>query len=403
MTDLLIRVNISREMSWLEDSYLKNYNVVVSSHIVEHLTKRVTSMLAKLQKPYIIDPYTYIFDCPINYSISERLFGKLLGIYGLDGMIKDPNNFQLSPEILVDNNSQPTNNLLELVENVINYQRTKIQDTYEEICEFEEFDNNTTILDLKPHWLIPPYFYLDAERNWLNVNIESIKSAIAIKNTSEKIFAVIMIDQEMLPYDEIDEIISIYNIDGVDGYLIWCVDFDERIAKKTDLDFFQRFIVKLAKNNKPIYNMYGGLFSLLLKNKGMSGATHSIGYGEHRNPFSQGGGMLVRFYQIQLHSFIPLQRKAEIEGALELDLCKCRYCTILNNNLANVNKLELAGKHFILNRTNEIGDIDSIGIEAFVNNLIEIERTVSQKDSTKVYANYYQRFLLWRNIILNQD
>ncbi len=44
MTELMIRVNISREMAWLETSDLQNYDLIVSSHILEGMTKRITSM-----------------------------------------------------------------------------------------------------------------------------------------------------------------------------------------------------------------------------------------------------------------------------------------------------------------------------------------------------------------------
>lgn len=95
----------------------------------------------------------------------------------------------------------------------------------------------------------------------------------------------------MLPYEkDIDEIVTEYNIDGVDGYMIWCARMDENSAKQRKLLHFQKFIERLADNKKPIHNMYGGLFSLLLEDKGLIGTTHSICYGEYKSPFSTGGG-----------------------------------------------------------------------------------------------------------------
>ncbi len=61
----MIRVNISREMAWLENSDLKNCDVIVSSHIIEGITKRITSMLVKLKRPYVIDPHTYVFGADV--------------------------------------------------------------------------------------------------------------------------------------------------------------------------------------------------------------------------------------------------------------------------------------------------------------------------------------------------
>lgn len=404
----MIRVNISREMAWLEDSDVENYDIIVSGNIVETLTKRTTSMFAKLKRPYVIDPHTYVFGADVKHIVEKRWFGKLLGIYGLDGMIEDPNNFELFTNLFVDENTHPTNNLKELVENVINYQRTRIQEIYDEINEFEEFDEeeneSTSTLDLKPKWVIPPYFFINANRrNWIPVNVNSAKLAAENKNPNEKIFVVIMIDKEMLSHEkDIDEIVSEYGINGVDGYMIWCADMDENSAKLRDLSYFQKFIEKLAEHKKPIYNMYGGLFSLLLEDKGMAGTSHSICYGEHKTPFSAGGGgSIVRFYQMYLHSKIPFTRMDEIENALELKRCTCQYCDILRDENNSGKELELTGKHFLLNRIKEVEEINSDGAIQFLKKLMTANENASQKDQTKAYLNLYERFSLWNNTLNN--
>lgn len=395
-------------MEWLENIDLENYDVVVPSHILEGLTKRVTSMLTKLKRPYIIDPHTYVFGGDVESIRERRWFKKLLGIYGLDGMIEDPNNFELFPNLLVDENMQSTNNLKELVENVTNYQRTKIQDTYEEINEFEEFNkedtNNTT--NFKPKWIIPPYFFISEDRkNWLPVNINSIKLAVENKNIDEKIFAVIMIDKETLPYEEdIDKIVAEYDIDGVDGYMVWCTNMNENSPKHKELEDFQKFIEKLAVHKKPIHNMYGGLFSSLLKDNGMTGISHSICYGEYKNPFlTGGGGTIIRFYQPHLHSKISFTRREEIEEALKLEKCDCEYCDGLNENSTKGEKLEMTGKHFLLKRINEIDEINNNGTEIFLKKLMATYENSKEKDKTRAYVNLYERFSFWNKVINKLD
>jgi len=342
----MIRINISREMAWLENSNLKKYDIVVSSHILEGLKKRITNMLMKLKKPYIIDPYTYIFGADIGDIREKRWFSKLIENYGLD-LIIDPDTLNLSPDLLIDRNNQPTDNLKELVEptdnlkelveNVVAYQRTKIQEIYDEILEFEEFETEKTeTFVLKPKWIIPPYFFLEAgAEDWLTVNIHSIRLAIENRDNNEKIFAVIMVDREMLSFEEdIDEIIEKYKILGVDGYMIWPAYMDENSARRGELQRFQSFVSKLSNHKKPIYNMYGGLFSFLLKEKGMTGSSHSICYGEHKDPFTTGGmAATIRFYQIFLHSKVPFARIDEIESALELEKCDCEYCGMIHLGL----------------------------------------------------------------------
>lgn len=408
LTELMIRVNISREMAWLEASNLKNCDIVVPSHILEGMTKRITSMLAKLKRPYIIDPHTYVFGADVEHIDGKRWFGKLVAGYGLDVIINDPDNFKLLPNLLVDNNTQPTDNLRELVENVTNYQRTKIQETYDEINEFEEFDEEESdeTPSFKPKWIIPPYFFISAGRkDWLPVNINSIRLAVENKNPNEKIFAVIMIDKEMLPYEkDIDEIVTEYDIDGVDGYMIWCAHMDENSAKQRELSYFQKFIEQLADHKKPIHNMYGGLFSLLLKDKGMIGTSHSICYGEYKSPFATGGGnSTTRFYQPHLYSKVPFTRMVEIESALELEKCNCEYCITLRNKNTKGRELELTGKHFILNRIRELEEINSDGTATFLKKLVNVHKDADQKDQTGAYINLYERLSLWNKTINKLD
>ena len=401
MTELMIRVNLSREMTWLEDSNLQKWDVLISSHILESFQKRITSMIVKLNRPYVIDPRTYVFGNDVSDIREKRWFVKLLGHYGLDTMVDDPNIFKLSSSTFIDD-GQPTNNLKELVNNVMNYQRTKIQDTYDEINEFEEFDNEHKIQDFKPKWIIPPYFFMDVSRkDWRIVNTQSIKLAVENKNPNEKIFAVIMIDKEMLPYnDDIEKILSDYDIKGIDGYMIWCAALNENAAKKSELEYFQHFIKKLSEYEKPIHSMYGGLFSSLLGNIGMTGISHSICYGEYKDPFPVGsGGMITRFYQPNLYSKVPLARMEEIESALKLEKCYCEYCNILRDKSIESSKVELTGKHFLLTRIKELEEINSKGTSKFLAKLMAANKNAAQHDVTRAYVNNYDRFSVWDEAI----
>lgn len=143
-----------------------------------------------------------------------------------------------------------------------------------------------------------------------------------------------------------------YDIGELDGYMLWPVYLDENSAAKPDLDGFLKFVRNLSGYGKPVYGMYGGLFSFMMLNHGMPGASHSICYGEHRIPFT-GQGMMstVRFYQPDLHSKIPLSRKEEVEKALSLRSCDCVHCARLGGA---ENDMALAGKHFLKIRESEV-------------------------------------------------
>lgn len=146
--------------------------------------------------------------------------------------------------------------------------------------------------------------------------------------------------------------------------------------------------------------MYGGLFSFLLKEKGMTGSSHSICYGEHKNPFTTGGmAATIRFYQVSLHAKVPFARIVEIESALELGKCDCEYCGMIHDTDNKSEQMELAGKHFLLNRIKELEEIDSNGTMEFLAKLTHAAEHANQNDKTGAYSSLYDRFTTWGKII----
>lgn len=402
LSELIIRVNISREMGWLEDIEVKDYSIVISSHILEGLKKRFTSMLLKTKLPYIIDPYTYIFTSDLQEVKDKRWYPNLVALYGLD-LIMDPDAGALSSDLLIDRNNQPTENLNELVENVINYQRTRIQDVYDEIFEFEEFEGKQdSISTISPKCIIPPYFFLGAGSvDWLTVNIRCIQYALQNRQENEKIFAVIMLDKDLLSFkDDVKQIIQEYSLAGIDGYFVWPAYFDENSPKRTEIRLFSEFIDELSKFQKPIYNMYGGLFSLLLHDRGITGISHAICYGEHKAPFASSGmAATIRYYEPSIHSKIPFGRMDEIQDALKLEKCNCKYCSEIYNTNDKGKQLELSGKHFIFKRIQELNNLRNNGASAFLAEIIQDAKRAEENDQVGAYSNFYEKFAIWKEAL----
>ena len=59
MTELAIRVNMPREMGWLE-RFGWDGTVILPAHVLEGVKKRAASMVKRLGCPYVIDPHTYV-------------------------------------------------------------------------------------------------------------------------------------------------------------------------------------------------------------------------------------------------------------------------------------------------------------------------------------------------------
>lgn len=60
MPDLAVRVNMAREMQWLEE-FGWGGRVIVYAHVLEGLKKRAAHMVGRLGCTYVIDPYTHVF------------------------------------------------------------------------------------------------------------------------------------------------------------------------------------------------------------------------------------------------------------------------------------------------------------------------------------------------------
>lgn len=61
MPDLTIRVNMAREIQWLEE-FGWGGRVIVSAHVLEGLKKRAAHMVGRLGCPYVIDRFCSKFD-----------------------------------------------------------------------------------------------------------------------------------------------------------------------------------------------------------------------------------------------------------------------------------------------------------------------------------------------------
>ena len=146
--------------------------------------------------------------------------------------------------------------------------------------------------------------------------------------------------------------------------------------------------------------MYGGLFSCLLKDKGMTGVSHAICYGEHKAPFTVGGmAATIRYYEPYLHSKVPFGRMDELEDALELKKCPCEYCSQIPQIKQKGEQLEIAGKHFLLTRVKEINDIAIKGVSEVLSKIEQDTKNAEKKDQLGAYSSFYEKFFVWSEIL----
>ena len=395
LTELAIRASVPREMNWLE-KFQWTGMVIMPAHIMETFKRRATRMLERLACPYVIDPHTHVL-ANVDEIADKRWFGMLVAEYGID-MAAELDRPSLSPSMLVRNNLE-TDLLKNLVHNVLGYQKNVVQNAAGQTREYSRFesDGGRGGDPLVPRWVIPPYFFIESsETEWLAVNTRSAELARTIHEGAD-LYAMIMISQEILSDDnEINAIVSAYHRLQVDGYMIWVSSMDETRAKESELLGFQKFVDQLSQAGRPIYNAYGGLFSLA--NDKISGTSHAICYGEHKNPFEMAsGGLPARFYLPALYSKIPYGRMREITRALALEECRCKHCAALGAVPAS-DEFEHAALHFLECRTADLARIRDEGGAAFLDHVLAAFDRARGSDVHKMHSAFYGHFGTWRRV-----
>ena len=140
----------------------------------------------------------------------------------------------------------------------------------------------------------------------------------------------------LLDSEKIDELCSKYKNSMADGFLIWLDKFDEKDVSDLYLCKFIEFLRNLKTIEKPIYQIYGSYFSIILTKNILSGVCHGMEYGENRDVYPVGGGVPVsKFYYPVLHKRL-LYRDA-LDVLLRMDflkdkntyfsnVCSCQNC-----------------------------------------------------------------------------
>lgn len=111
--------------------------------------------------------------------------------------------------------------------------------------------------------------------------------------------------------------------------VIWVSDLHELNADEHDLLSYAKSIQDLSQSGHRIFALYGGFFAVLLASVGLMGASHGIGYGEHRSwiELPRSGPPPARYYVPALHRYVA-QDVAERLGRSEPRLaeCDCEVC-----------------------------------------------------------------------------
>lgn len=333
----------------------------------------VAKFFSKPEKGFFIDPITYAFQNEISLLMSKskatgeekikKSVAKLIEIYG-GPVEKVRTGLPVSADDFSEYGVRTT-----FVNKVLSFQYNLVYQHIEEndLKKYLDYVTADSIPQLRPKFLIAPYFYLDAQdvayESWLDVNTSFVNMAVAMAEklfNNTDVFAQIVINKNVLfDIEKMQRLVEAYRELPCAGYTVWIDDLNEHEASVVELKSFMELLDALK--GKPIYNMYGGYFSILLTHKEvglLNGVSHGLEYGESRKVYPVGGGIPVsKYYFYPVHqridftkAFYMLQHigiidtKKENWGSSEryfAEICKCERCRhILGSSMIDFMQFE---------------------------------------------------------------
>ena len=405
-SSVILRLGSHAEKDYLLKTASLYQGVIVGANLLEMTPGATTSLSWKfstLNRPFGLDPLTYVFALDQTYITSEKRdkrsgtitiemkksFQKICQEYG------DPfksvclqGRRPLTPQDFGDQSS-----ISNLARCVLMYQLERMNSICQADPQLAELSGQT-----KPSFVFSPYFYIPGDpealsRQWEALCLTALSEFGALESPVPK-HGVICFSRRLLK--DTDRLLSLVQQairSGCDATWFWVSDFREEDITPTELRNLSLMVKAASQIDHPIYNLHGGFLSSLLSKQGLHGFSHSIGYGESKDVFPVSGGALptVAYHYNPLHvkSSVPdIERAFSTLGitdaaAFHKNVCDCSICLgTIKGNIRNFRKFgELSLKpgntresqtaesakrcrfHFLLARRKEVDFVNKYAVE----------------------------------------
>jgi hypothetical protein len=119
------------------------------------------------------------------------------------------------------------------------------------------------------------------------------------------------------------------DIEEPEQLVVWVSGLDEHKATAENLAAYRHAIANAAERGHEPFALYGGFFSVLVGSDGLRGASHGVGFSEHRNwrELPSSGAAPARYYLRRAHRYVA-QDLAQQLYAVSADIadCPCPHC-----------------------------------------------------------------------------
>jgi len=328
--------------------------IMVNAYMFELYEDATTLFLLNVNKPYVIDPATFIFNTlPRNlkdkHGEPKKHYEKLGQKYGppVDTIA---GKRRINP---ADFDSLSDQEIGDFCERFLDYQSMRLASKMSKVKKYvtryhklrdrgkitrkdskflEKFEGIVEEFEVedipKPERLIPPYFLAEypGDRHY-DLSLKLSKKCGEHKKDME-LYPVIFLSKEFLAYEgSIQKVVDDYDRDEFDGYYIWINDLSENFVSVDDLRDLKILVKSLSeRTSKPIMNFYSAYFSMMLYHFGMTGIVSGICHSSSKNIFEPSGKPPDKYY-LNYAYYKAILEDAERIHRFYIDLtCDCPAC-----------------------------------------------------------------------------
>ncbi|MEI9942146.1 MAG: hypothetical protein WDO69_33440 [Pseudomonadota bacterium] len=265
---------------------------------------------ADQDKQYGIDPRSALFQKKWNRNNVREPHRKMAEVFG-EPFVSKGLTSHLEP-------SDFPRNVAEAVTRAcLDYQKT-FRQRPEDAKKLEKYRKLLGVEHLEPlrapQFLVPPYFqFEDLSDPWWKVSIACIEAAIP--HTEGLPLRPVLHFQRWNSVDWTKAFGKLKKL-GLPASWLYANNFREHVEPQEQLNSLVSAVSLAAAANLPVYNLFGGYFSILTGRLGLKGFGNGVGYGEWRDSgYHKGGTADRRIYILKLHRFLDIPRAQNLVDA----------------------------------------------------------------------------------------
>lgn len=362
---LHLRFGMHRDVQLMHEEKDKFDGFVIPAHILAHQAASTSVFVTSLyDRPYIIDPMTFILQNPKSAHISDAgtirpSVDKLFSAY-------HPNLIGKILALEDDQTLQPTQypDLGELCEHCFKFQTQKVDAEVAETGAAKYLKRYKKTQATAPRLLVPPYFC------FVNTTTDrfyamSLQCAQLFQtHTKLPVAPVVLCAPAALKNGGEAKIVADYA--GFPTVLLWMDGFAQGQAQVEEIIVVRKLVAGLTAKGVKVETLYGGYLMAALRFDGLQALSHGILYTQHKShTLSPGsGGAPERYYIPGIWEFRSMSQTDIILHQHPDLMCACSVCApVLAGNPDNIVKFvdqpDLLRRHFLTVRRAELDVIES--------------------------------------------